>query len=193
LKFVDKNSKVAVYTDFEDSFTERSVIDLPGIAPGTNYERFKLKAEAYLREHNDNFSLQKLRRGKELTSLDLAELERMLGAAGAEQEEITSATLAAGSLGLFIRSLVGLERFDVQEKFNQLLGRSNLSENQIRFIYLIIDELCRNGVMETRRLYESPFIDYSPAGPETIFEVDDTNLILRIVEEIKSSAEVSAA
>lgn len=193
LKFADKNTKVAVYTDFEDSFTERSVIELPGIAPGTNFARFKLKAEAYLREHNDNLSLQKLRRGKELTSLDLAELERMLSEAGAGQNDITSATMAAGSLGLFIRSLVGLERVEVQEKFSQLLGRSNLSENQIRFVELIVDELSRNGVMEPRRLYESPFIDYSPAGPETIFEVEDTNLILRIIKEIKSSAEVSAA
>jgi type I restriction enzyme R subunit len=193
LKFADKNSKLAVYTDFEDSFTERSVIELPGITPGTNFERFKLKAQAYLREHNDNMSLQKLKRGKELTTTDLTELERLLGEAGAAQNDINSATMEAGSLGLFIRSLVGLERSDVQAKFAQLLGRSNLSENQIRFIELIIDELSRNGVMEARRLYESPFIDYSPAGPETIFEVEDTNLILKIVQEIQSSAEVSAA
>jgi type I site-specific restriction endonuclease len=37
-------------------------IDLPGVTPGTNPERFRAKAAAYLREHEDHLALQRLRR-----------------------------------------------------------------------------------------------------------------------------------
>jgi len=193
LKFADKNTKIPVYTDFEDAFTERTEIELPGVTPGTNFERFKQKAEAYLRQHEDNFSLRKLRRGKELTQQDLDELGRMLNEAGAVPAEIAMAESAAGSLGRFIRSLVGLERSAVQEQFSELLGRTNLNENQIRFVELIVDELTRNGTMEPGRLYESPFTDYSPAGPDVIFALEDVQLIVRLVNDVNKSAEIVAA
>lgn len=192
LKFADKTSKVAVYTDFEDAFTDRTEIELPGITPGTNFERFKQKAEMYLREHEDNFSLRKLRRGKELTSQDLEELGRMLQASGGVAAEIAQAESLSGGLGRFIRSLVGLEREAVQEQFSGLLGRTNLNENQIRFVELIVDELTRNGSMEPGRLYESPFTDYSPAGPDVIFASEDVRLIVQLVNDVSRSAEIAA-
>ena len=47
--------------------------------------------------------------------------------------------------------------------------------NQIEFINLIIDHLTERGVMDASRLYESPFTDINPQGPEgvcTSAEVD---------------------
>ena len=46
---------------------------------------------------------------------------------------------------------------------------------------MIIDELTANGIMEPSRLYESPFTDHAPHGPDMIFtdeEVDDMVTIL---------------
>lgn len=192
LKFADKSSKTAVYTDFEDAFSDRTEIELPGITPGTNFERFKQKAEAYLREHQDNMSLVKLRRGKEITQSDLDELSRMLEASGAAQQDIAQAQENAGSLGRFIRSLVGLDRLAVQEQFSDLLGRTSFGVNQIRFIELIVDELTRNGSMEPARLYESPFIDYAASGPNDLFEAQDVRAIVDLVVKVNESAEVAA-
>ena len=43
------------------------------------------------------------------------------------------------------------------------------SADQIEFIDLIVSELTANGVMDAARLYESPFLDISPQGPEGLF------------------------
>jgi type I restriction enzyme R subunit len=193
LRFADKNTRVPVYTDFEDAFTGSQIIHLPGVTPGTNFDRFKQKAEAYLRAHEGNLSLQKLRRGKTLTQSDLDELGRMLEESGAAQSEIELAESSAGSLGRFIRSLVGLERSAVEEAFAGLLNRQTFGVNQIRFIELVVDELTRNGSMDPGRLYESPFTDYSPAGPDQIFEDSDLRLIVDLVTTVNESADSAAA
>lgn len=193
LRFADKTTRTPVYTDFEDTFTGSQIIDLPGVTPGTNFERFKQKAEAYLRTHEDNLSLQKLRRGKSLTQSDLDELGRMLEESGAARSEIELAESSAGSLGRFIRSLVGLERSAVEEAFAGLLNRQTFGVNQIRFIELVVDELTRNGSMDPGRLYESPFTDYSPAGPDQIFEGSDVRLIVDLVTTVNESADSAAA
>ena len=70
--------------------------------------------------------------------------------------DITWATGSPGGLGVFVRSLVGLDRQAVQEEFSRFLDGSSFNVSQIRFINLIIDELTANGVMEPTRLYESP-------------------------------------
>lgn len=78
LRFLEKAKKVVVYTDFQDELGEATLVDLPGITPGTNWERFRLKAAAYLKQHQDHIALQRLRRNRPLTPEDLASPEKML-------------------------------------------------------------------------------------------------------------------
>jgi len=47
-------------------------------------------------------------------------------------------------------------------------GRT-LSANQIEFMGLIIDHLTERGVMDPRRLYESPFTDLNDQGLSGVF------------------------
>lgn len=47
-----------------------------------DFVRFKQKARAFLRAHEDHIVLYKLRQGKPLTTKDLAEIEAMLLDAG---------------------------------------------------------------------------------------------------------------
>ena len=60
-----------LYTDLADELGESSEIELRGISVGTNWERFKAKARAYLREHEDNIALHRLRHNRQLTPTDL--------------------------------------------------------------------------------------------------------------------------
>lgn len=48
-------------------------------------------------------------------------------------------------------------------------GGMTATPDQIEFIDLIVSELTQTGVMDARRLYESPFLDISPQGPEGLF------------------------
>ena len=62
VRFVDKTKRAVVYSDFADELGEGTIVDLPGVTPGTNWERFRAKARAYLRDHEDHLALQRLRR-----------------------------------------------------------------------------------------------------------------------------------
>lgn len=46
----------------------------------------------------------------------------------------------------------------------------------------MIDHLTAHGVMEPARLYESPFTDVTPQGPEGIFEATELDELVRSLE-----------
>ncbi|MGL5866968.1 MAG: type I restriction-modification enzyme R subunit C-terminal domain-containing protein, partial [Dermatophilaceae bacterium] len=139
-----------------------------------------------LREHLDNLALQRLRRAKQLTPDDLTELERMLHAAGGQPADIAHAT--DHGLGIFIRTLVGLDRAAATEAFARYLDRTTFSANQIRFITLIIDELTTHGIVEPSRLYESPYTDHAPTGPDYVFPDTDVQIIITTLQHITHTA-----
>lgn len=58
--------RAIVYANFADEVGEGTIVDLPGVMPGTDWERFRAKARAYLRDHEDHLALQRLRRNHQL-------------------------------------------------------------------------------------------------------------------------------
>src|SRR5690606_4875422 len=111
-----KRGRRMVYTDFEDVMGGEVDFTLPGVAVGTDRAKFIAKARAFLRQHLDHVAVAKLRTNRPLTSSDLSELERLLSESGAgETEEIHRAAEQAQGLGLFVRSLVGMDRAAAKE------------------------------------------------------------------------------
>lgn len=193
VRFLEKTKRAIVYTNFEDEIGDGSIVDLPGVAVGTNWERFKAKARAYLKDHEDHVALQKLCRNKQLTQADLSALEAMLLASRARgPEDIARATEESQGLGLFIRSLVGLNREAAMEAFSEFLTDSRFGAAEIHFIHLIVEQLTTNGVMEARRLYEAPFTDHAPTGPELLFSDPDVNRIILVLDRVKAHAQANA-
>ena len=194
VRFVEKTKNNPVYTDFEDELAPATAVHLPGITPGTNIERFRAKATAYLKAHEDHLALQRLRRNKQLTPDDLKSLDEILLAAGGQRADIVWATEKSGGLGLFIRSLVGLDRFAAVEAFAGYLDGSKFSVDQVRFVHLIVDELTTNGVVEPQRLFESPYTDHAPTGPDFVFpNPADVHVIVETLNDVKRTAMVEIA
>ena len=189
VRFVERTRQNPVYTDFEDTLQDAIEVVLPQATAGLNWERFRAKASEYLREHEDHLALQRLRRNKQLTAEDLAALEGILIASGVgAQADIFRASERSGGLGLFIRSLVGLDRGAATEAFAAFLDGAVYSVDQIRFVGLIIDELTANGVVEPARLFESPFIDSAPTGPDYFFPGTHVDAIVEILHAVKQHA-----
>jgi len=109
IQLVDKRQRKPVYTDFEDLIGSETEVELGSFVTGTDYEKFLAKARVFLREHLDHVAIHKLRSNKPLTASDLAELERMLSESGSgEPRDLQRAAEESQGLGLFVRSLVGM-------------------------------------------------------------------------------------
>lgn len=188
-RYLDTARRNAVFADITDTFTRMSSPALPGGASGVDLTEFRHHTEAFLAAHADNMALQRLRRNRPLTSQDLKVLEQLLAESGADPEALSAAISQAGGLGRLIRSLVGLDPEAVQQAFAAFLDERTYSVDQIRYVGTIIHELTANGVMPPTRLFEPPYTDTAPKGPEYFFPQDKAQVIVQIVEQVNSNAE----
>ncbi|MGD9744641.1 MAG: type I restriction-modification enzyme R subunit C-terminal domain-containing protein, partial [Dongiaceae bacterium] len=184
-----KRQRKPIYTDFEDEMGAEAGVILPGFGAGTDLGRFKAKVRTFLRDHQDHIAIHKLHMNKPLTAGDLAELERMLVASGlGAPEELERAKAEAQGLGLFIRSLVGIDREAAKQALAGFLTGKTLGANQIEFVNLIVDELTAHGIVKPEMLYGSPFTDLTPRGPEGLFSGTEVDMLLSALEEVRRAA-----
>ncbi len=189
VKLIEKQKRKPIYSDFEDLLGAEETFELRGLGGGTDYAKFRAKAQAFLRAHQDHVTVHKLRMNKALTAADLAELERMLVENGVGAvEEIDRAKTQAQGLGLFVRSLIGMDRGAAKEALGEFLAGKTLSANQIEFVNLIVDHLTQHGVMEPALLYESPFTDVTPQGPDGLFSSAQVDELIAVLEKVKARA-----
>jgi len=192
IQFIEKRQRRPVYTDFEDLMGGELEVELPGLAVGTDHAKFLAKARAFFRQHLDHIAIHKLRTNKPLMATDLDELERMFAESGlGAADDLRRAADESQGLGLFVRSLVGMDRGAAKEALAGFMSGRTLTANQIEFINLVVDHLTEHGAMEPDRLYASPFTDRSPQGPDGIFSSGDIDALIEILEGIRSMAVAS--
>ena len=186
---IEKGRRMPLYTHFEDLLGSEIPVELPGFDQGMDFERFRAKARAFLRGHTDNATILKLRMGWPLTTDDLARLEELLVTSGVgTRTDVARAKQEARGLGVFVRSLVGLDREAAKQAFAGFLEGRTLSANQIEFLEMVINHLTARGVLEPERLYESPFTDVTPRGPEWLFRAEEMDELLNILERVRATA-----
>ncbi len=189
VKLIEKQKRKPIYTDFEDEIGGETVFTLPQFAAPDQFEKFKAKARVFLREHEDHIAVQKLRMNQPLTVSDLRELEKMLAASGAgDVSDVERAKKESEGLGLFVRSLVGMNREAAKNAFADFLLSKTFGGNQIEFINLIVDHLTEHGFMDAALLYESPFTDLNPQGPEGVFPTTQVAKIINVLNEVRQRA-----
>ena len=183
-----------VYSDFADQIGDVTELTMSGLAVSSDFQRFQAKVRVYLRAHEDHVALQKLRRNKPLTAGDLADLERMLGEAGVGRAaDIDRAREQAHGLGVYVRGMVGLDRDAATDALAGFIAGRTLTANQLDFLNLIVNYLTEHGVMDAGRLYESPFTEIAPLGPESLFSGEDINALVAVLDRVRATASADVA
>jgi type I restriction enzyme, R subunit len=53
---------------------------------------------------------------------------------------------------------------------------------------MIVNHLTEHGVMDAALLYESPFTDLTPHGPNGLFEIAEVSDLMATLESVRSTA-----
>lgn len=122
-------------------------------------KNYKAKAEYYIRQHQDNIAIAKLKTNRPLTSTDIASLEEILWQEIGTKQDYEQ-EIGTKPLGEFVREIVGLDMNAAKEAFSEYLTNTSLDSRQIYFVNQIIEYIVHNGMMKDLSvLQESPFTD----------------------------------
>lgn len=187
VKLIEVRQRATVYTDFEDEIGQSTPIPVPGVSVGTDMDRFRAKARYFLNENASHIAILKLRRNEPLTPTDLSELERIFVSEGTGPDELDRIR-SEGGFGLFVRSLIGMDRQSAKDAFASFLLNTSATANQIEFVNMIIDHLTERGTMDPRLLHASPFTDIDPLGVAGVFGHTQAAAVIEILLEIHRRA-----
>lgn len=188
VQFIERRKRSLVTTDFVDQIGEGVIVGLPGMATGVDPERVREKAEVFLRKHENDPAIHKLRFNEPLNDDDLKALEGIFVAEGSTPEEIEVAKKESDGLGLFVRSLIGMDREAAKAALSEFMKGKSLTANQIEFVNLIINHLSSRGWIDLARLYASPFVDLHPHGIDGLFDESSTLALIAALQTVRRNA-----
>ena len=197
--FLDTDGKHLNYIvgDFEDTYISTEVKDINVFASA--YINSKEKFQKYLDKNKSLLSIKKLRNNIELDEDDLKELKKVLysneevnlevlkSENNSEIEKISSLYGENESFGIFIRSLIGLDREAINKEFSEFLNKEKFNSNQIELINLIIENIVKYGAYSKS---EIPKLSNDILGKsiDNIFtDRNDLQKIVDIVNKINSN------
>ena len=176
--------KVRYDTDFSDDIldTQWNESELEN----DELKNYKAKAEYYIRQHQDNIVIAKLRTNQPLTHFDVESLEEILWKEVGTKEDYEQ-EYGQKPLGEFVRSIVGLDMNAAKEAFSEFLDNTNLDSRQIYFVNQIVEYIVHNGMMtDLSVLQESPFTDQGSVVD--IFDFTVWSAISKVIEGINANA-----
>ncbi|RBQ16231.1 restriction endonuclease subunit R [Spongiactinospora rosea] len=188
VRLIPARRRAVVYTDFEDELGELTHSELRGLAIGTDRSKFERKVRTYLRSHDDNLVVQKLLRGRQITSSDLDALKDVFLDLGfGTDADIDQIAEQHEGFGLFLRSITGLSREAAVRAFSEFQQGRTLSPAEYSFVELIIDSLAKNGYLDVSDLYEPPFKRLG--DPDVVFHnIADVHFIAEVLRSVKETA-----
>ncbi|HEY9170441.1 MAG TPA: DEAD/DEAH box helicase family protein [Lutibacter sp.] len=191
IQYLEVSGRIIVYTDIEDSEIIMSANE-PTLA--SNYGKsYRRRVESFIRENKHQLTISKLATNSPITAKELKLLEDILFDAderGTKEDFVKE--FGEEPLGVFIRSIIGLDVKAAQTAFADFLQTGNLRADQMTFIQNIITYLTKNGTIEPSMLFEPPFTDMNDQGLMGIFDDGDAHKVISIIEKINLNAMIVA-
>ena len=150
-------------------------------------KNYKAKAEFYIRQHQDETAIAKLKSNVPLSAEDVKALERILWSEVGSKKDY-QAEYGEKPLGEFVREIVGLDMAAAKSAFAEYLNNVSLDADQIYFVNQIIEYIVRNGVMKDMSvLQEPPFTDRGSIV-EVFTDISIWLGIRSVIEKINANA-----
>jgi len=185
MKYIPNDNVVRYVTNFTDELLSMDWNDAE--LDNDELKNYKAKAEYYVRNHQDNIAIAKLKTNQPLTSVDVQSLEEILWKEVGTKQDYEY-EYGTKPLGEFVREIVGLDMNAAKEAFSEYLTDTSLDERQIYFVNQIVEYIVHNGMMKDMSvLQESPFTDKG-----SVVEIfTDLNVwmgIRKVIDEINANA-----
>ena len=156
IKYIPIGS-VVYMTDFDDQVLSMEWKEAE--LENDDLKNYKAKAEFYVRQHQDNAVIAKLKGNIPLNENDIAELQRILWSEVGTRQDYER-EIGAMPLGEFVRGIVGLDMNAAKAAFAEYLDNAQLDSRQIYFVNQIVEYIVHNGMMKDMSvLREPPFTD----------------------------------
>lgn len=189
MKFIEHEPQANYITNFTDDIISSEWHESE--LENDDLKNYKKKVNYYIRQHQDNTAIAKLKSNTPLTQNDIQELEHILWSEVGTKQDYEK-EYGATPLGELVRSIVGLDLKAANEAFSQFLNCVNLDQRQIYFIEQIINYIVKNGMMKDLSvLQESPFND---KGSVVDVFTDDMTVFMnirKVIETINKNAMVA--
>lgn len=190
---LDKDKKELVYTNFSDDV--QGVHDVTNVysSPSVDLAQYRKKIELYIKDHQDQLTIQKLKRNKPITQADLDVLDTLLlNASGMSDVSVyREKILQEKPLGTFIRELVGLDMNAAKEAFSRFLDEEAYNAEQIEFVDQVIDYLVNNGILDMSQLFEPPFTDNHGESAYGFFDEGTVVELFGVIRKVNANAMVA--
>ena len=178
-------TKIIYETDFDDEIL--SIDWKESELENDDLKDYKAKAEYYVRQHQDNAVITKLKENIPLTGEDVKVLEEILWSEVGTKQEY-EAEYGEEPLGEFVREIVGLDMNAAKAAFTEYLEETHLDSRQIYFVNQIVEFSVHNGMMKDLSvLQETPFTDQG-----SIVEIyTDLSIwmgIRKVIEQVNANA-----
>lgn len=187
MKYLPKK-KVRYDTNFEDDIL--SIEWKESELENDDLKNYKAKAEYYVRQHQDDLVIAKLKKNKPMSQDDIRTLEKILWSDLGTKDEY-EAEYGDKPLGEFVREIVGLDMNAAKEAFSEYLNEANLDSRQIYFVNQIVEYIVHNGLLKDFSvLQEPPFTDQG----SVVDIFTDLNVwmgIRKVIEGINDNAKVA--
>lgn len=191
MQFLDSEIQSIYYTHFDDELVNISVGEPLG--GGFGLKPYRERVKSYLHEHEDTLAVYKLRNNKQMTTTDLAVLEKILWQDLGSKEDYVK-TYGEKPVGMLVRELLGMDQQAVNEAFSEFITDSSLNSRQIDFVKMIISYIVKNGnIVDVKSTFsQQPFTEFA-GGIGNLFR-DNMLVVQRIMGKVsdirKNSQEI---
>ena len=178
-------SHIKYETNFDDEILSMEWNDAD--LENDDLKNYKAKAEFYVRQHQDQAVIAKLKSNVPLTETDVHELERILWSEVGTKEDYER-EIGSVPLGEFVRGIVGMDMAAAKAAFAEYLDTTRLDSRQIYFVNQIVEYIVHNGLMKDMSvLQEPPFTDQGSIV-DVFSDLSVWMGIKRVIDQVNANA-----